>query len=483
MLVHDMINSAKDSKVAIIYKNKEFTYKEIRENVAAFRNYLYEKGIKKNDKVGLFYKNSIEFVYGYISIVSLGAVVVPFNIMLTPRELAYMAKDSKMKFVITMQKLDIDVEQMVVPEVYDVVYNEYKEKNAPKVDVDEADECAIIYTSGTTGNPKGAVLTHKNLSENCQSVCDVINLNENDRSLAVLPMFHSFAWTTMVLSELYKGATISIMEMFVPGDALRNIAENKLTFVCGVPAMYNFYLAAGTKEMFSSVKYFVCGGAPLPVEVLNKFESKFGIRIMEGYGLSEASPVVCFNPVGKGKPGSVGLPIPRVEVKIGNAKDEELPTGEIGEILVRGTNVMKGYLNMPEVTSKTIINGWLHTGDLGFKDNDGYVYIVDRLKDMIIVSGLNVYSKEIEEEIYKHPDVVEAAVIGIPDEKRGEVVCAFVVLQKDKELNRKEFLGFLKKNLASYKIPRHVYQIDVLPKNSTGKIAKNELRKKFEIKG
>lgn len=480
MLVHDMIKNGKDERIAIIYKDTEISYKDLRGKVKGFRNYLYEKGVKKGDRVGLFYKNSAEFVYSYIAIASLGAVVVPFNIMLTPRELEYMANDSDMKLVITMQKLDIDkVEQIVLPEVYDIICNDYQEKNAPEIEINEEDECVIIYTSGTTGNPKGAVLTHNNLSENCKSICEVITLTEDDRSLAVLPMFHSFAWTTMVLVELYIGATVSIMEMFVPGDALRNIAENKLTFICGVPAMYNFYLAAGTKEIFSTVKYFVCGGAPLPVEVLNKFESKFGIRIMEGYGLSEASPVVCFNPVGKGKPGSVGLPIYGVEVKIVNDNGEELPVGEIGEIVVRGKNVMKGYLNMPEVTAKTIVNGWLHTGDLGLKDNDGYVYIVDRLKDMIIVSGLNVYSKEIEEEIYKHPDVVEAAVIGIPDEKRGEVVCAFVVLQEGKELNRKEFLSFLKESLASYKIPRHIYQIDVLPKNSTGKIAKNELRKKF----
>jgi len=479
MLVHDMIKVGKDEKTAIIYKDKEISYKNLRENVNIFRNYLYEKGVKKGDKVGLFYKNSAEFIYGYIAIASLGGVVVPFNIMLKPRELEYMANDSAMKLVVTMQKLEIDIEQVIVPEVYELMCNDYKDRNAPVIDVAEDDECVIIYTSGTTGNPKGAVLTHRNLSANCESVREVINLREDERSLAVLPMFHSFAWTTMVLVELYVGATVCIMEMFVPGDALRNIAENKLTFVCGVPAMYNFYLAAGSKEMFSTVRYFVCGGAPLPVEVLNKFESKFGIRIMEGYGLSEASPVVCFNPIGKGKPGSVGLPIPRVEVKIVNDKGEELPVSEIGEIVVRGENVMKGYLNMPEVTEKTIVDGWLHTGDLGFKDNDGYVYIVDRLKDMIIVSGLNVYSKEIEEEIYKHPDVVEAAVIGVPDEKRGEAVCAFVVLQEGKELVRKEFLGFLKERLASYKIPRHVYQVDVLPKNSTGKIAKNELRNKF----
>jgi len=479
MLVHDMLKIGKDERTAIIYKDSEIKYKELRAHVKSFRNYLWEQGVKKGDKVGLFYKNSAEFIYSYIAIVSLGAVVVPFNIMLTPRELVYMANDSGMKLIVTMQKLDMDIKQIVVPDLYNTLFVEYENIESPAVEVDEDDECVIIYTSGTTGNPKGAVLTHKNLSENCKSVCEVINLTEDERSLAVLPMFHSFAWTTMVLSEICVGATICIMEMFVPGDALRNIAEHQLTFVCGVPAMYNFYLAAGTKELFSSVKYFVCGGAPLPIEVLNKFESKFGIRIMEGYGLSEASPVVCFNPLGKGKPGSVGLPINRVEVKIANAQDEELPIGEIGEILVRGTNVMKGYLNMPEVTEKTIVNGWLHTGDLGFKDSDGYVYIVDRLKDMIIVSGLNVYSKEIEEEIYKHPDVVEAAVIGAPDEKRGEVVCAFVVLKEGKELNRKEFLGFLKEKLASYKIPRHIYQVDVLPKNSTGKIAKNELRKKY----
>lgn len=480
MLLHEMINNGNPEKTAIIYKDKKISYKEFKESVNSLRNYLYAQGVKKGDKVGLFYKNSAEFIFSYMAIVSLGGVVVPFNIMLTPRELNYIINDCKMELIVTMKQLEVDAKQVVLPDLYEDIFVKKVAPAAPTIDMVEDDECVIIYTSGTTGSPKGAVLTHKNLSENAKSVCDCVQMPKEEISFAVLPMFHSFSWTTMVLAEIYFGATVCVMEMFVPGDALRTIAENKCTLICGVPAMYTFYLAAGTKEMFSNVRIFVSGGASLPVEVLKQFETKFGIRIMEGYGLSEASPVVCFNPMGKGKPGSIGKVIPRVEAKIVDSEGNELPVGEIGELVVRGTNVMKGYLNLPEETAKTIVDGWLHTGDLGFKDSEDYFYIVDRIKDMIIVSGLNVYPKEIEEEIYKFPDVVEAAVVGVPDEKRGEVVAAFVVLKDGKELDKKEFLSFLKPRLASYKMPRQVYQLDVLPKNATGKIAKKEIRKKFE---
>lgn len=474
MLLHEILNVGEANKVALIYKGQMISYSELRDNVNALRNYLYLNGVRQGDRVGLFYKNSPEFIYSYFAVISLGAVIVPFNIMLTPRELEYMVNDASINLIVTMQKLDIDTKQVVIPEVSDIFSTNAE---VPHIDIDENDESTIIYTSGTTGLPKGAVLTHKNLVANTNSVYEEISINNADNFLTVLPCFHSFAWTVTVAAPLSRGATLTIMEMFNPGEALRNIAEYKVTVVAGVPAMFNFYYMAGTKQMFESVRIFICGGASLTTKLFNGFKEKFGLTIMEGYGLSEASPVVTFNPLEKSKPGSIGTPLNGVEVKIVNANGDETAVNEVGELLVRGENVMKGYLNMPEVTEKTIVNGWLHTGDLAYKDEDDYIFIADRLKDMIIVSGLNVYSKEVEDQIAMHPDVAEVAVVGLSDEKRGEVVCAYIVLKEGKILDKKSVQAFLRENLASYKIPKNIYFVDKLPKNALGKVLKQELKK------
>lgn len=473
MLLHEILNAGENDKVALIYKGQKITYKELRKNINSLRSYLYSNGVKQGDRIGLFYKNSPEFIYSYFAVISLGAVIVPFNIMLTPRELEYMINDADISLVITMQKLDINTKQLVIPETPDIFT---AKTEIPNININENAESTIIYTSGTTGTPKGAVLTHKNLVANTISVCEEITITDKDNFLTVLPCFHSFAWTVTVSAPLSRGGTITIMEIFNPGEALRNIAEYKVTVVAGVPAMFNFYYMAGTKEMFDSVRIFICGGASLPSKLFYGFKEKFGLTIMEGYGLSEASPVVTFNPLDKSKPGSIGTPLNGVEVKIVKHDGNETDINEVGELLVRGDNVMKGYLNMPEVNAKTIVDNWLHTGDLAYKDDEGYIFIADRLKDMIIVSGLNVYSKEVEDQIAMHPDVAEVAVVGASDEKRGEVVCAYIVLKEGKELDKKTIQAFLRENLASYKIPKNVYFIEKLPKNALGKVLKHELK-------
>lgn len=480
MLVYDLLKVGNPNDIALRYKGQNITYERLNQIVEIFKDYFYSLGIRENQNVGLFYKNSPEFIYSYFAIASLGAVVVPFNLLLTPRELTYIVSDAKIKHIITMKELELtgDVTQIVLPNVMESLEG-LKLDKAPVVDKKEEDECVIIYTSGTTGTPKGAMLTNKNLVSNADSSAEFLKIIRNDNALCVLPMFHSFAWTVAVLAQLVRGGCITILETFMPKEAIKTIIEQNISLVHGVPAMYNFYLQIGTKEEFNSVRLFLSGGAALPVEVLNQFEEKIGKVILEGYGLSEASPVVSINPLDKIKPGSIGKALPKVEIKIANEKNEEAPRGEIGELIVKGPNVMKGYLNLEKATSEAIIDGWLHTGDLAYMDDEGYVFIVDRLKDMIIVGGLNVYSREVEEIIYKHKTIRECAVIGLPDKTAGEKVCTFIVLKEGMQYDKKEFMDFLRENLASYKVPKVVYVLDILPKNATGKIAKKELREKY----
>ena len=481
MLVHQLIEKGHPGKVALKYKNTEVTYGQLQNFVNVFRDHLYSQGVRPGENVGLFCKNSPEFIYGYFAITSLGAVVVPINFMLTPREVAYIVQDAQMKVMVTMKSLDLpdEVSQLVLPEFMPALADMVLPPAPAFTEMDGESECVIIYTSGTTGFPKGAVLSHHNLISNAEAILKEVQLNEKDNLLCVLPMFHSFAWTVTVLAPLLLGATITIVESFLPKEVIQTIVEQGITVVCGVPAMYNFYIALGTPGAFAGVRLFVSGGASLPVEVLNRFQIKFGKPIVEGYGLSEASPVVAVNPVEKTKAGSIGKPVQGVEVKILDAQGNVQLAGEIGELVVRGPNVMKGYFNLPEATAKTIVNGWLHTEDMAYEDDEGYFYIVDRLKDLIIVAGLNVYPREVEEVIYQYPAISEAAVVGMPDEVRGEAVCAFIVPKEGVSLNKKDFMSFLQTNLANYKLPREIIQVEALPKNATGKISKKDLKEEY----
>jgi long-chain acyl-CoA synthetase len=334
----------------------------------------------------------------------------------------------------------------------------------------------IIYTSGTTGHPKGAMLTHKNLISNAESTVSALLMTENEITLNVLPLFHSFAWTVNVLSTLMVGGSIVIMENFVPKDAIRIIEKEQITLVTGVPAMFNYYLMVGSKESFESIRVFVSGGASLPVEIIKGFKEKMGYDILEGYGLSEASPVVTINPLNKTKAGCIGIPIKNIEVRVVDTDGNEVPIGEKGELLVKGPNVMKGYYNLPEITAKTIIDDWLHPGDVAIIDEDGYVAIVDRIKDIIIVNGFNVYPREVEEVIYSYDGVLEAAVVGDSDPSRGEIVLAFVVPKDPENFDSKALKSYLRDHLASFKLPRKIIIKDGLPKNATGKILKKDIK-------
>jgi long-chain acyl-CoA synthetase len=352
------------------------------------------------------------------------------------------------------------------------------------VETKATDTAVIVYTSGTTGKPKGAELSHSNLIQNTILSESLYNCSKDDTMLIVLPLFHIFAMTVLMNAALYKGATSILLPRFDAGAVLDSLDKHKITVFAGVPTMYwglNSYLDANDFDIStikSNLKMCLSGGASLPVTVLEKFEERFDVLILEGFGMSEGSPVVTFNQLDIGrKPGSVGTPVWGVQVKLVDTDGNEVVQGEKGELLYKGHNVMKGYFNNPKATAKTIQNGWLYSGDIAIKDEDGFYFIVDRTKDMIIRGGLNIYPREVETVMMKHPDVSMAAVIGIPDEEMGEEVKAFVVLKENTSATEEELRQFTKDNIAAYKYPRVIEIIKALPMSATGKILKKELRK------
>jgi long-chain acyl-CoA synthetase len=344
--------------------------------------------------------------------------------------------------------------------------------------VEAEDVAACLYTSGTTGRAKGAMLTHKNLLANIQSFREILHVTEDDVFLCVLPMFHAFAATVLFLEPLSLGATIVVEPRFAPDLVLKAIGEHGVTLFAGVPAMFAVLASLPRPAAdFSAWRLCISGGAPLPPPVLEGFEAKYGVPIYEGYGPTECAPVLTVNPpLGLRKIGSVGPAIPQVELRIVDEAGAPVPVGQVGEIVARGPNVMKGYLNRPDETAGVLRDGWYHTGDLGRVDADGYYYIVDRKTDLIIVGGLNVYPREVELALASHPAVAEAAVIGVPDPARGEAPSALVVLRDGQQAGTQELIQWCRQRLANYKVPRTVTFVSQLPKSATGKVLKAKLR-------
>jgi len=347
------------------------------------------------------------------------------------------------------------------------------------------DTAVILYTSGTTGTPKGAELTHANMHRNASvTATSLLSLDPEDVVMGCLPLFHSFGQTCGLNAAVLSGACLTLIPRFSPAAALEVISRDRVTVFEGVPTMYVGLLGAdvGAADT-SSLRLCVSGGAALPVEVLHGFEKAFDTVILEGYGLSETSPVATFNRYDNRKPGSIGLPIEGVEIKLIDADDGDLTTtGEVGEIAIRGHNVMKGYWNRPEATAQAMRGGWFRTGDLAKADEDGFYYVVDRKKDMIIRGGYNVYPREIEEVLYEHPAVLEAAVIGVPHPSLGEEVGAAVALRSGAQATPEELREFVKQRVAAYKYPRHVWLTDGLPKGPTGKVLKREIEIPAEVR-
>ncbi|MFD1204706.1 fatty acid--CoA ligase family protein [Sporosarcina contaminans] len=496
-------------KTAYHFMGKDTSYAEFDQSVSMFASALLGVGVKEGDHVAFLLGNTPHFLISLYATMRIGATAIPINPIYSPDEISYILHNSDAKAVIALDQLlplvekaavaFPTIEQYIICETSDDVKEKIealpeaaKEKvqlfsrliatgkpNFEPVSVNENETAIILYTSGTTGHPKGAMLTHKNLYSNARDVGDYLGFSENDRIVATLPVFHVFALTVVVNAPLLKGATVLLLPRFSPSEVFNTIKSEQATVFAGVPTMFNFLYQypEGKTEDFDSIRLAISGGASLPVALLHNFEEKFNVRVSEGYGLSEASPVTCFNPLDRERvPGSIGTNIVNVENKVVDEYGDEVPVGEVGELIVRGPNVMKGYYKMPEETAVAIRDGWLYTGDLARQDENGYFYIVDRKKDMIIVGGYNVYPREVEEVLFAHPDIVEAAVIGVPDPDFGEEVQAFVVLKKGAQLEEKALKEFCAKRLAKYKIPETIDFLDELPKNTTGKILRRSLK-------
>ncbi len=485
--------SEKPDKTAIIFDDRRISYAELDRAARGVAAGLRARGIEAGDKVALLVPNVPEFTIAYFGILYAGAAVVPINVLAAAPEVAYFLEDSNARLLVVHPLFEepgrAGARERGVPIVVaggggGADSLEALAETAP-VDVLQPtapdDTAVILYTSGTTGKPKGAELTHSNLLLNCAVVVPrlVPDAGDDHVALAVLPLFHSFGQTCVQNATIALGGTVSLISRFEPGKVFEVIARDAVTFFAGVPTMYFallHYEGEGRHDL-ATVRYAFTGGAPMPVEVMNAFESQFDVKIQEGFGLSETSPVASFGRLDRPrKPGSIGYPVWGVELRIMDDDDNQLPDGERGEICIRGHNIMKGYLGRPDATKEALKNGWFHSGDIGLRDEDGCYWIVDRKKDMILRGGFNVYPREVEEVLYAHEAIVEAAVIGIPHESHGEEVKAVVALARDKQASSDEIIAFCKERLAAYKYPRIVEFLESLPKGPTGKILKRELR-------
>ncbi len=506
MTLYDIIRKGAEAypdRVAIIYRDSAITYGDLAGRVNRAANALRERGVSRGDSVAVLLPNCPEFTVTYYAAAAVGAICVPANPLLKPAELEHIWGDSGIKAVVTAEPLlpgtmatlgllHSPAEVVCVggpvegAQSFDEMLDGATESEIHTSAISEQDPAVCIYTSGTTGRPKGALLSHRNLLSNCHQISQALDFHDTDNFLCVLPLFHSFAGTVCQNTPLYCGAKSTILDQFHPVRVLEATSQNRVTIFAGVPAMFGalLQLPPATPADFTSVRFCVSGGAPMPVAIMQAFEQRFGAVILEGDGPTECSPVTCVNPPdGPQKPGSVGLPMPGVEMRIFDDNDNELPIGEVGEIVVRGENVMIGYRNQPAETAEAMRSGWYHTGDLGKVDVDGYFYIVDRKKDMIIVGGLNVYPREIEEVLYTHPAVQDAAVVGVPDRKRGEEPVAIVALKEGAEATGHDLIRYCRERLANYKVPRRVEFRESLPRSGTGKVVKRLLRKEMEMEG
>ncbi|CAM3157618.1 long-chain fatty acid--CoA ligase [Nocardioides dubius] len=496
---------------AVVLGETRLTYAQVNAGANQVANFLVSKGIQPGDKVALSCPNLPYFSLVYYGILKAGAVVVPLNILLKGREVAYHLGDSEAKAYFCFEgTADLAIgaeghagfeqadgcEHFVVitvdpaapsPIEGTTTLGQALAGQAPTfetVATDADDTAVILYTSGTTGQPKGAELRHSNMHSNALVSRDLFGANADDPDtyLCVLPLFHSFGQTVIQNGAFAFGGTVVMLPRFEANAALGLMLREKVTFFGGVPTMYWGLLGALTEDvdvatLAANLRVAVAGGSALPIEVHKEFERRFGVTILEGYGLSETSPVASFAPWGKPpRVGSIGVPIPDVELKLIDADWNEITEPDaVGEIAIKGPNVMKGYYRRPEATAEAIHDGWFRSGDLARKDADGYYYIVDRAKDLIIRGGFNVYPREIEEVLMTHPAVSLAAVIGVPHESHGEEIKAFVILKPGAEATAEELVAWGKEQMASYKYPRIVDVVEALPMTATGKILKREL--------
>jgi long-chain acyl-CoA synthetase len=472
-------------------------YRTLDAGSARVAGLLKSKGLQQGDRVGIMLPNVPYFALAYYGVLRAGGVVVPMNVLLKGREVAFYLEDPGAKIMFgwgDFEEAASTGAEQAGAELISVKPGEFEkllaeaEADTGVADVAAGDTAVILYTSGTTGTPKGAELTHGNLKTNAQVTADtLVEVTQEDVILGALPLFHSFGQTCGMNTSIYKGACLTLIPRFDPAKAMEILERDKVTIFEGVPTMYVAILNLPDDKLKDTSSLRVCssGGSALPVEVLKGFEEKFGCKVLEGYGLSETSPVASFNhPEKERKPGSIGTPIKGVEMKLVDDEGNDVEgTDEVGEIAIKGHNVMKGYWNRQDATDEVMIgDGWFRTGDMGKRDDEGYYFIVDRKKEMIIRGGYNVYPREIEEVLYEHPAVEEAAVVGIPDDTMGEEVGAAVVLKEGQEVSADELRDFVKEQVANYKYPRRIWFPDELPKGPTGKILKREVEVPQEAK-
>jgi long-chain acyl-CoA synthetase len=491
---------------AMVFKRAVTTNEELRQKVERWVAVLASRGVKAGDAFGLVMRNCPEFVVTFFALARLGARAVPVNFLLKADEISFIFEDAGVVGVITQPAFlgSVLEARKKLPNVRDVVVTGDRVQNnsnvvllndlmasappAPSLPApSEGDIAMIIYTSGTTGKPKGAMLTHANFIANAeQCIAMVTSLSPRDTFLCLLPMFHSFAWTVCVVIPLYLGAKIVIAESVQPfSDVIKQIFREHVRIFVAVPPIYAALLRVPfwwPMRFINPLRLCICGAAALPVPVQQKFEKKFGIPLMEGYGFTEASPVVSLNPEKARLPGSIGKILPGIDLRLVDESGKDVPAGEVGELCVRGANNMKGYFHQEEATREAFLDPqhtWLRSGDLGFIDPQDYVHISDRKKDLIIVKGLNVYPKEVEDILLEHPAVAEAAVVGVPDATGDELIRAFVTLKEGAQVDKQELLKLCRGKLAPYKCPRDLEIRKELPKNTLGKILKRELRKQI----
>jgi long-chain acyl-CoA synthetase len=515
-------------KTATVFFGGQLAYAELKRQVDALAASLAGLGVKKGDRVAVMLPNCPQAIISAYAVFTLGAVAVMTNPLYVERELGINWGDAGVRTAIILDRLwprvqkvrqQVGLKDVVVTGVQDYLpfpknwfyplkarldkawisigreegvlfFKELVARGGipPKVDLSSGELACLQYTGGTTGIPKGAMLTHRNLVCNvAQYLCLFLDrLKEGEeRFLAVMPFFHAYGLTALMNACISKGWAMILIPRFDLDQMMKAIEKYRVTMFLGVPTMYTAILNYPRAVDISSIKGCFSGAAPLPVEVMETFEKRTGGRIGEGYGLTEASPITHVNPIyGKRKSGSVGLPIPNTDAKIMDVETgtRELPGGEMGEIVIQGPQVMQGYWNRPEETAQTIRDGWLYTGDIGKMDEQGYFFILDRKKDMIIAGGYNIYPREVEEVLYEHPKILEAAVIGVPDPYRGETVKAFVVLKPGERAMPEEVIAFCRERLAVYKVPRLIEFRETLPKTMIGKVLRKELRE-AEVKG
>ncbi|MDY0096176.1 MAG: long-chain-fatty-acid--CoA ligase [Candidatus Vecturithrix sp.] len=495
-LVEDVV-AVYGSNKCLTFEGTTYTYNEVNHKINQVAHGLHTLGIERGNRIGLFLSNCPEYLFTYFGVIKLGGINVPINTFLSSEELQFILHDCKMSVLVTDRKLyavlapivstlphlqhiivvDEDIPGTISFHLFDKETRENPTWDPPT----NTDIAVIHYTSGTTGTPKGAMLSHKNLLAAIDANTDAIKISHRDKIIVFLPLFHVFTFVVCILATFSYGTRIILLGSIRPFKrVIRAILKYRVNILVGVPQVFHALANANIPWFFrliNPIRVCVSGGAPLSAEVLQAFQQKFKIPLLEGYGLSETSGGICVNPLnGIQKPLSIGLPIKGVKVKIIDEDDLEPGPNAVGELYVQSDSVMVGYYNQPKETKEVLQNGWLRTGDMARIDADGYIYIVDRKKDMLIVRGMNVYPREVEEVICSHPKVAECAVIGVPDKQRGEVPKAIISLKENVTATEKEIRRFCHEKIAMYKNPKYFEFRDVLPKTPTGKIMKKVLK-------